>query len=532
MSLHRTAQISPEVMRQEVGRVLMAREKLAYFSEYIGDGWYTAYKMHHLMAKELEDVLLFLQSDGKQGTQFLIILTAPQHGKSTLTSQFFPAFALGKLPDLRLTLISYGEALASKHSRAARNIVASSRYQAVFGEFSPSQLPDIDESVQLSTDSKSVTAWDLAAPRRGGMIAAGIGGAISGQPKGLFIWDDPIKDHREAAKKEVRDDVWDFYLSSMRVRMTACVLVMTHWHPDDPAGRLLKQMVTNPEAGTWKVLDLPGMVEPGLFARNEAEQRKKMRDGVYMALKDPLDRQPGEVLCPKILSKSEMLKIKAADIYFFTALFQQRPYPKEGRRYKREWIKKVKSLPEGVKIVLVLRYWDKAGSEDGDYTAGVLMAYCSDKLFYILDVVRDRWTTFDRNQAMRETAKNDKARYGVVLIYHQQDPGSAGIDSALNTNRALSGFSAFYEPLSGSKETRSGPLESGFQGKLVYLVEGDWNEEFIDELCAFPHGTYDDQVDAASSAYSKLCEIRDLMDEQDDQEEVVVFEERVVISPV
>lgn len=532
MSLHAAAQISPEMARQEVGRILLARERLAYFSEYISDGWYTAYKMHHIMAAALEDVLLFLQTNGTQGTQFLIILTAPQHGKSTLTSQFFPAFGLGKLPNLRITLVSYGESLASKHSRAARNIVVTSRYQSVFGALSPSQVSGIDESVQLSTDSKSVTAWDLAAPNRGGMIAAGVGGAISGQPKGLFIWDDPIKDHREAQKKEVRDDVWDFYLSSMRVRMTACVLVMTHWHPDDPAGRLLKQMVANPDAGQWKVLDLPGLTEPGLFARNEEEQRKKMREGVYMALSDPLGRADGEVLCPEILRKGEMLKIKSADSYFFTALFQQRPYPKEGRRYKREWFKTVKTLPEGVRIVFILRYWDKAGSEDGDYTAGVLMAYCSDGIFYILDVARDRWTTYDRHTAMRETAKADAARYGAVLIYHQQDPGSAGVDSALDTNRALPGFAAFFEPLSGSKEARSGPLESGFQGKQVTLLEGKWNEDFIEELCAFPRGTYDDQVDAASSAYSKLCEIKDLMDEQDEQEEVVVYEERVEISPV
>jgi len=523
-------QISQDEARREVGQVLLARDSLAHFAEYISTGWYTAHLVHHVIAAKLQRVMRYLETDGKEGTQFLIILTAPQHGKSTLTSQFFPAFALGKLPNLRISLICYGESLASKHSRAARNIVLSSRYQSVFGALSPS---DMHEIVELSTDSKSVTAWDLAAPNRGGMIAAGVGGAISGQPKGLFIWDDPIKDHREAAKKEVRDDVWDFYLSSMRVRMVAGVLVMTHWHPDDPAGRLLKQMAKNQDTDQWDVLDLPGLIEPGLFARNIEEQRKKMAEGVFMSLVDPLGRQDGEVLCPAMLSKKEMLKIKAGDAYFFSALYQQRPYPKEGQKYKREWFaKKLKGLPDGVRIVFILRYWDKAGSEDGDYTAGVLMAYCSDGIFYILDVVRGRWTTYERHKAMRDTAKADKARYGAVLIYHQQDPGSAGIDSALDTNRYLAGFSAFFEPLSGSKETRSGPLESGFQGKLVYLLEGAWNDEFVEELCAFPRGANDDQVDAASSAYSKLCEIKELMDEQEDQEEIVVYEERVEISPV
>lgn len=527
MSLHYATQISPEAAREEVGRILLAQDDLAYYSEYISGGWYKARKMHHVIAFELQQVLRFLETDGQEGTQFLIILTAPQHGKSTLTSQFFPSFALGKLPNLRITLTCYGEGLATKHSRAARNIVLSSRYQSVFGALSPS-----DEQVQMSDDSKSVTAWDLAAPNRGGMIAAGVGGAISGQPKGLHIMDDLINGHRDAAKKTVRDDVWDFYLSSIRVRMAAGVLIMTHWHPDDPAGRLIKAMVDNRDGDQWRVLDLPGLIEPGLFAKDAEAQRKKMREGVFMSLSDPLRRQMGEVLCPEMLTKKEMLKIRAGNLYFFTALYQQRPYPKEGQRYKKEWFKTVAHLPEGVEIIFVLRYYDKASSPDGDFTAGVLMAYCSDKYFYILDVVHEQFSTYERDQLMKKTAKFDKLRYGRVLTYHQQDPGSAGVDSAKSTNRELAGYPAFYEPVSGDKETRSEPLESAFQGGMVILLQGAWNDEFIDELCAFPKGTYDDQVDAASSAYSKLLEIIELMEVPDDQEEIVVLEERVNISPI
>lgn len=519
-------QVSKDVARAEIGKILLAQDNLAHFAEYQSDGWYVAYEMHHLIARKLQSVLNFLMTG--QGTQFLIVLTAPQHGKSTLTSQFFPAWALGKMPNLRITLVSYGEALASKHSRAARNIILSDKYQSVFGRLSPS-----DEQVMLSSDSKSVSAWDLAAPHRGGMIAAGVGGAISGQPKGLFIWDDPIKDHRESQNPAVRDDVWDFYKSSMRVRMTACVLVMTHWHPDDPAGRLLKQMVSNPLTDQWDVLDLPGMMEPGLFATSVDEQRKKMAEGVYMSMADALGRRDGEVLCPPMMSREEMLKIKASDGYFFSALYQQRPYPKEGQRYKRDWFKVVNGIPDGVKVIFVVRYYDKAASPTGDYTVGVLMAYCSDGNYYILDVVRGQWSSFERDQIMRETAKDDFAQYqGRLTTWHQQDPGSAGLDSAQATNRALAGFPVFFEPVSGSKEIRSGPLESAFQGGMVRLVARTWNEAFIEELCAFPTGKNDDQVDAASSAYAKLLEIVDLWQAADDEEKIVVIEERVNISPV
>jgi predicted phage terminase large subunit-like protein len=284
---------------------------------------------------------------------------------------------------------------------------------------------------------------------------------------------------------------------------------MTHWHPDDPAGRIIKQMITNPNGDKWEILDLPGMMEGGTYALNREEQRKKMLEGVYMSTRDALGRQPGEVLCPAMLPRTEMLKIRETqNDYYFQALYQQRPYSREGQRYKREWFTVIPKLPEGVTFKDIVRYWDKANSSAGDYTAGVLMAYGSDGYFYILDVARGQWTSYERDQKMRKAAEADKATYGNVhsnvQTWHQQDPGSAGKDSAEATNRLLMGFPAFFETVTGDKQTRSEPLESAFQGKLVFMLQGAWNEAFTSECVAFPRGQHDDQVDAASSAYNKL----------------------------
>jgi hypothetical protein len=38
----------------------------------------------------------------------------------------------------------------------------------------------------------------------------------------------------------------------------------------------------------------------------------------------------------------------------------------------------------------------------------------------------------------------------------------------------------------------------------VALVPGPWNGAFLDELSTFPQGAHDDQVDAASLAFSQL----------------------------
>jgi predicted phage terminase large subunit-like protein len=36
------------------------------------------------------------------------------------------------------------------------------------------------------------------------------------------------------------------------------------------------------------------------------------------------------------------------------------------------------------------------------------------------------------------------------------------------------------------------------------MVEAPWNQAFVEELCAFPNGAHDDQVDAVSAAFRSL----------------------------
>jgi len=38
----------------------------------------------------------------------------------------------------------------------------------------------------------------------------------------------------------------------------------------------------------------------------------------------------------------------------------------------------------------------------------------------------------------------------------------------------------------------------------VALVDGTWNQAFVEEICAFPNGAHYDQVDAAAAAFRAL----------------------------
>ena len=523
-------QYSREEIREDVGKILLAQDDLAFFAEYVSDGWYHAHEMHHLLAYKLQQVLRYIETRGAEGIGHLMILTPPQHGKSELISRMFPAFALGKLPNLRILDISYGADLASESSRAVRNMILSDRYQAVFGKYSSS-----DDPIQLSSDSRSTSKWDLAAPHRGGMLAAGVGGAVSGRAKGLILFDDPIKDHRAAQSQEVRDDAWDFYQSVLRVRMLACVLIMTHWHPDDPAGRIMKQMITNPNADQWEIIMLPGIAEADVYAESREQQRKEMLNGVYLPLRDPLKREMGDVLCPAMMTKTEMLKIReTSEDYYFSALFQQTPYLREGKTFKRDWFTVVDKGP-GNAIWARIRAWDKAATSGGGArTAGVKMSWGLDDYVYVEHVHKGQWSSADREEEMVSVGVEDYKNDGPFLIWHPQDPGSAGLDSAMATNDVLAnkGLIGTYDQVTGSKELNAGQFAAKAKGGRVRLVRGEWNNSYLDELVAFgPSAHFKDQVDASGSAFNNIRKIVDELKEQAVKDDLI-YEERVSISPV
>jgi len=85
-----------------------------------------------------------------------------------------------------------------------------------------------------------------------------------------------------------------------------------------------------------------------------------------------------------------------------------------------------------------------------------------------------------------------------------QDPGGAGKFEAHHFAGVLQGHSVAVEAEQGTKERRADSFASQCEQGMVKLLEGSWNRAFVDELCAFPNGAHDDQVDAASAAFRAI----------------------------
>jgi len=46
------------------------------------------------------------------------------------------------------------------------------------------------------------------------------------------------------------------------------------------------------------------------------------------------------------------------------------------------------------------------------------------------------------------------------------------------------------------------------EARHVYLLRGEWNRTFLDELGSFPLGKRDDQIDGASPGLAQLAEVK------------------------
>ena len=495
--------VSPEEAAAEKVRREQARRYLMNYATYMLP-WYRPGRHHYYVAELLEQVELYITSEGEKGIGRLMIFEPPQHGKSEEVSRIFPSWLLGKNPNLRIILSSYAASLAEKHSRAARNYVMDKRFAALFGSQSTADMP-----VELSMDSKSVSGWNLAAPHRGGLIASGVQGGITGNPAHLLVIDDPFKDREEAESKARRDLVDEWYKSSAYTRLQkggAVVVMHTRWHQDDLAGRLIKRMVSDPLlADQWTIVFLPGLaLKAEEYITDPGELEKKMKTGIYIPPRDPLGRAPGEALWPEERNRQFLVKAMFnVGPYDSTALYSQLPTNREGALFKRAWFEIVHALPPGCQFV---RYWDKAGTEgDGDYSSGTLMARSADKRYFVVDVVRGQWSSGQRNKIIKQTAELDRKKYGHVRIWLEQEPGSGGKESAEISVKDLAGFRARPDKVTKNKTIRAEPLASQAEIYNVFLVAGDWDMEgWLDEICAFPGAPNDDRVDTASGAFNKL----------------------------
>jgi predicted phage terminase large subunit-like protein len=397
----------------------------------------------------------------------LMVLMPPGSAKSTYASLLFPAWWFTQHPVSSVVATSHTTSLAEHFGRQVRELVREYRDQLGY---------------HLNASRQAAGHWQTS--ERGEYFATGIRGPLIGRRADLVIIDDPVKSEAEADSHLLRERVWSWYRFDLTTRLkprARVVLIMTRWHMDDLAGRLLAQ-----NSAEWEVIRLPALAEDN----------------------DPLGRAPGTALWPEwedeaaLQRKRETIGERA-----WAALFQQSPKPIVGSLFRTDVIDILDNAPLRCSGPVV-RGWDLAasaelGGHDPDWTAGVKLTRDDRGRFIVLDVVRMRGTPHQVEEAIGEAARFDGRE---VTIGLPQDPGQAGKHQASYLTRQLAGYRIDTSRETGSKLTRAVPVSSQVEAGNFAIVRAGWNHAFLEELRDFPFGHKDDQVDALSRAFTVLTE--------------------------
>jgi predicted phage terminase large subunit-like protein len=184
--------------------------------------------------------------------------------------------------------------------------------------------------------------------------------------------------------------------------------------------------------------------------------------------------------------------------------------------FRRDWFDgrfvDESSLPGSLRLC---RFWDIASTVatrgiDPDHTVGVLVGRDRDGICYVIDVVQERRTPLGIQKLIAATAAADRDRsdrrgWPRPTIRMEQEPGASGVSVIDSYRRQVLAAYDFAGVRSvEAKESRAMPVSVRAEQGQVLIVRAPWNGEFVDELCSFPQGAHDDQVDALAGAYAVL----------------------------
>jgi len=383
----------------------------------------------------------------------LVVCEPPRHGKSELCSRYTPAWFLGRHPEQRVLLTSYGSQFASEWGRKARDLVA--------------DHPDVFRG-EVAEQPSAAAAWGVAG-HAGGMSCAGAGGPITGKPADLLILDDPVQHAEDAASASARAKSWDWWRSVALTRLEPggrVLVIGTRWHEDDPPGRNIAE-------DRYEVLLLPALAEHG----------------------DPLGRAEGEALWPERYPVSALEEKRTIlGSYWWNALYQQRPSPAAGAVFRRDWFRYYDTAPEHSRRYSTADLAVSAQTSR-DYTCLAVWGASGEDL-YLLDLVRER---LDAPAVLRLLA-DVQARWAVPVCGVETWGRSAEFREQLRAT----GLPMRELKPDKDKVARAIAATPHFEaGRVFFPRQAPWLPLLESELLGFPAGSHDDQVDAV--VYGVIC---------------------------
>lgn len=425
------------------------RSLRASLTEWARECGFEPARHHRLLVRKLEAL-------ARGDIRRLMVFMPPGSAKSTYTSILFPAWYLAQPDAGNVLAASHSTELAERFGRKVRGLV---------------QEHGLQLGYSLSADSQAAGRWGTNRGQE--YYAAGVGVGIAGFRSKLTLIDDPFRSRQDADSKLIRDRVWEWYNDDLDTRLVpggSVALVMTRWHDDDLAGRLIER-----DGDGWDVISLPAIAEDN----------------------DALGRSPGEWLWEGDYGYAERLREKHAttDPRSWAALYQQKPAPDTGDYFKREWLLPVERVPPRD----AMRFYggsDYAVTADGgDYTVHAVLGVDYDGNPYLLDLWRRQASADEWIDAWCDLV----LKWRPLGWAEEQGQIRAGVGPFLDrrARERRAHVAREHFPTRGDKAVRA----QSFRGLcatrgLRFDARAPWRTDVETELLRFPAGVHDDIVDA------------------------------------
>lgn len=439
----------------------------------------------------LEDVLAGLSPR-------VMVIAPPRHGKTETVSRRFPAYVLGRFPEFHVIAASYAAPLAARINRDVQRVIDDQEYQKIF----PNTRLNTKNIATLSgTPLRNSQIFEIV-KHLGSYRGAGIGQGITGMGFNIGLIDDPLQDAAQANSEPERESQWEWYEQVFYSRaepLSGILLIMTRWHEDDLAGRLLHKMQF--EGGDkWKVVHFPAIAE---------------EDELIPGTTDQYFRRKDEALHPSRYPVEVLLQRRAVmGSYAFGALYQGNPTPKGGGILKREDFRFFRRAEIETTADRPVFFEMLAMSVDAAFKDTINASYVVIQVWgrrgirhYLLGQIRERLTftrTIERMKELRDRFAPDKGYPLMTATLIEDKANGPAIIDVLS--KRVPGVIAI-EPI-GSKEARAeaaAPLIEAGNVLIPHPDEEPWVELFMGEWLKVPTGAFWDQVDAADQYLLKFA---------------------------
>ncbi len=397
---------------------------------------------------------------------YLIINVPPGSTKSTICTHFFPIWLWINDPTIVTIALSYSSSLSLRHATRSRDILRSPDFMEMFPDIRPKEDQD--------------AIGNYANKQGGQRISSSIGGTVLGDHGHVQVIDDPLN-VEEAVSETERGSANDFIRHTLPTRKkdkknTPTILIMQRLHEDDPTGMLLEVMKDKVEH-----ISLPAEKSAGVIPDELGEHYV---DGLL----DPV-RLSWDVL-------EEQKQILGSVGY--TQQYNQKAVPQDGALFKKQWFEKKITLLAFRELVknktyTINYYIDTAYTEKAKNDPSLILATCFfEGKLYLINRLKGRYEFPD---LIKNTSKfvtdTGHSRSTKIII----EPKASGQSVGQQLKRDTVFNVMFSDPPKDDKVTRANSITPFCESLRIVLVDGDWNDDFVNQLIMFPNAKHDEEID-------------------------------------